>query len=78
VRLSRIEWINTNHVRVWRSCDLAQLQALGRGINLDITDAGRTVVEMICEKMTILDDEREREVDTRVVKEIQNLHLQAR
>ena len=51
---------------------------LGRGINLDITDAGRTVVEMICEKMTILDDEREREVDTRVIKEIQNLHLQAR
>jgi ribosome-associated translation inhibitor RaiA len=51
---------------------------LGRGINLDITDAGRTVVEMICEKMTILDDEREREVDTRVAKEVQNLHLQAR
>lgn len=33
---------------------------LGRGINLDITDAGKTVVEMICEKMTILDDEREK------------------
>jgi hypothetical protein len=33
---------------------------LGRGINLDITDAGRTVVEMICEKMMILDDEREK------------------
>jgi hypothetical protein len=39
---------------------------------------GEQLVEMICEKMTILDDEREREVDTRVVKEIQNLHLQAR
>jgi hypothetical protein len=60
VRLSRIEWINTNHVRVWRSCDLAQLQAARTQQNLDITDAGRTVVEMICEKMTTLDDEREK------------------
>jgi hypothetical protein len=51
---------------------------LGRGINLDITDAGRRVVEMICENMTILDDERKREVNTIVVKEIRNLHLQAR
>ena len=60
MRLSRIEWINTNHVRVWRSCDLAQLQAAGTGINLDTNNTGRTVVEMICEKMTILDDGREK------------------
>jgi hypothetical protein len=33
---------------------------LGRGINPDTNNTGRTVVEMICEKMTILGDEREK------------------